>query len=77
MRRVLEGGVGCCSGGIEDRSRLRDFLEDLLEARDGACGRLSGNDDGEDVEESMVEQEEPPRGNRCGGGRRKRQECWQ
>lgn len=31
--RVLDGGVGCCSGGMLDRSRLRDFLAGLLEER--------------------------------------------
>lgn len=45
MRRVLEGGVGCCSGGMLDRSRLRDFLEDLLEDRVESWGLDSGEID--------------------------------
>lgn len=48
IRRVFDGGVGCCNGGMLDRSRLRDFFENLLEAledRDGICGLMFGDVD--------------------------------
>lgn len=46
MRRVFDGGVGCCSGGMLERSRLRDFFENLeeaLEVREGTCGLMSSD----------------------------------
>lgn len=45
MRRVLDGGVGCCSGGMLERSRRREVLEDLLEEREGIVGLVTGDSD--------------------------------
>lgn len=39
--RVLDGGVGCTSGGRLERSRVRDdrdFLEEAVEDREGGSG---------------------------------------
>lgn len=43
MRSVLEGGVGCISGGMEDRSRDIFFRDSRDAGRDG-CGELSDED---------------------------------
>lgn len=37
-RRVLDGGVGCTSGGRFERSSVSDFLEATEEARDDRDG---------------------------------------
>lgn len=37
---VFDGGVGCCSGGRLERSRVNDVFERLLEARDGGLGLM-------------------------------------
>lgn len=41
MRRVFEGGVGCCSGGIEERSNDIGVLEPLDETGRDVGGELS------------------------------------
>jgi len=41
MRRVFEGGVGCCSGGIEERSNDIGVLDPLDETGRDVGGELS------------------------------------
>lgn len=38
MRRVLVGGVGCVSGGMLDRSKLREDLDEVRRSWRGRCG---------------------------------------
>lgn len=54
MSRVLVAGVGWCSGGRPERSRLRDTLEERLDAREDACGLRSGDDVAEAILCMMV-----------------------